>query len=287
MASAAFMRAGGGPNAIGIGLTAKVASVRAHRGPHHGFAANVSRSGSRIYSMEFEKDAGVAARERDGARADHLGLIALLDAVGVPSDALAPIVGEYTVAEADALGRERFLERPLFCASEVRSRTPERLALAFPGTFDPPHEGHFGMARAVEALTGQRPVFWITAEPPHKPAVPFVELLGRAALLRGHDTLFSRGDPLYIDKARRYPGCAFVIGTDSVARMLDPKWGPSVGALVDELRQLGTRFYVTSRIVDGALVTLHDLPDAPKDLCIEVEGRWDVSSTELRRSVRP
>jgi hypothetical protein len=127
------------------------------------------------------------------------------------------------------------------------------LALAFPGTFDPPHEGHFGMARAVEALTGQRPVFWITAEPPHKPAVPFVELLGRAALLRGHDTLFSRGDPLYIDKARRYPGCAFVIGTDSVARMLDPKWGPSVGALVDELRQLGTRFYVTSRIVDGAL----------------------------------
>jgi nicotinic acid mononucleotide adenylyltransferase len=161
------------------------------------------------------------------------------------------------------------------------------LPLAFPGTFDPPHEGHFGMARAVEAVTGKRAVWWITADPPHKPSVPFAELLGRVTRLKGHDTLFSRGDPLYIDKARRYPGCAFVIGTDALARMLDPKWGPSVAALVDEFRRLETRFYVTSRVVDGALVTLRDLPDAPADLCIEVEGRWDVSSTELRRSFRP
>jgi hypothetical protein len=106
------------------------------------------------------------------------------------------------------------------------------------------------MARAVEAMTGDRPVWWITAEPPHKPAVPFAELLARATRLRGHDTLFSRGDPLYIDKARRYPGCAFVIGTDALARMLDPKWGPSVSALVDEFRRLETRFYVTSEAVD-------------------------------------
>lgn len=287
MASAAFLRAGGGPSAVGIAVTAKVASVQAHRGPHHGYAASVSRGESRIYSIEFEKDAGDAARARDGMRADHLGLVALLDAVGIPSDALLPIVGDYTVANADALGVERLLARPLFRASGARELAPEGLALAFPGTFDPPHEGHFGMASAVDALTGERAVFWITAQPPHKPAVPFAELLGRTRLLRGRDTLFSDGDPLYIDKARRYPGCAFVIGTDALARMLDPKWGPSVGALVEEFRQLGTRFYVTSRAVDGTLVTLADLPDAPKDLCVEVGGRWDISSTELRRSLRP
>jgi hypothetical protein len=287
MASAAYLRAGGGPTAIGIAVSAKVASVRAHRGDHHGYAASVSRSGTRLYSIQFDKDAGFSARERDGTRADHLGLVALLDAVGLPSDPLAPLVGDYTVAGADALGRERLLERPMFRASGVRSPAPGQLTLAFPGTFDPPHEGHFGMAAAAQAVTGRRPVWWITAEPPHKPPVPFAELLGRASRLRGHDTLFSRGDPLYIDKARRYPGCGFVIGTDALARMLDPKWGPSVPVLVEEFRRLETRFYVTTRVVDGTLVTLRDVPHAPADLCVELPGRWDVSSTELRRSVPP
>jgi hypothetical protein len=76
MASAAFLRAGGGPNAVGIAVTAKVASIE-HRGGAPRWRRR--RGPGVVTSIEFEKDAGVAARERDGARADP-GLAALLDA---------------------------------------------------------------------------------------------------------------------------------------------------------------------------------------------------------------
>jgi nicotinic acid mononucleotide adenylyltransferase/nicotinamide mononucleotide (NMN) deamidase PncC len=287
LASAAFTRAGGGHAAVGVGVTAKVASVEAHRGPHRVFAASVTRRQARLYSMDLDKGEATEARARDGARADALGLVALLDAVGLPSDALRSETGEYAVTDASELGRERLFTRPMFRANGAREPAPEKLRLAFPGTFDPPHSGHLGMAVAVEALTGTRPVMWITAEPPHKPPVPFAELLRRARRLHGYDVLFSRGEPLYIDKARRYPGCAFLIGSDSLVRLLDPKWGLDVPALVKEFTELGTRFYVTSRVTDGTLLTLGDIPDAPRHLCIEVDGRWDVSSTELRRSIPP
>jgi hypothetical protein len=284
LASAAFLHAGAGPEAVGVGLTASVASVRTHRAPHRIHAASVSHRGCRAYALEVARASGKSARASDGAKADHLALVALLDAVGLPSDAVAALVPGFTATNADALALERFHAHPSFLASGARREVPSDLQLAFPGTFNPPHQGHLGMAAAVEALVGKKPVFWITAEPPHKDPVPLPELLRRARLLRGHDTLFTRGEPLYLDKARRYPGCAFVIGTDALARLLDPKWGPSVDVLVGEFRALGTHFYVTSRFVDGRLVTLRDVPDAPGDLCVEVPGRWDVSSTELRRA---
>ncbi len=287
LASVAFMHAGAGRNAVGIAVTASVASLRPHRGPHRIHVASVSTAASFLYYAELERASGNAARDSDGERADHLGLVALLDAVGHPSDAVAPLVGPFTRTSAVELGRERFFARPLWRATGAREPLPEKVALAFPGTFDPPHEGHLGMAAAVKRMTGDHPVFWVTAEPPHKPAVPFTDLLRRARLLRGNDVLFTHGEPLYLDKARRYPGCHFVIGTDALVRMLDPRWGPAVDALVDEFRRLGTRFYVTSRVMDGTLVTLHDLADAPRDLCVEVPGRWDISSSEIRRSSPP
>jgi hypothetical protein len=35
-------------------------------------------------------------------------------------------------------------------------------------------------------------------------------------------------------------------------------------------------------MIDGKLVTLEDVSDAPRDLFFPLPGRWDVSSTELR-----
>lgn len=282
LASAAFLRSGAGRDAVGVGLTASVASVRVHRAAHRIFAATMSHRGCRAYALEVARASGKVARASDGAKADHLAFVALLAAVGMPNDAVASLVPGFTTTNADALAVDRFHAHPVFRADGTRDEVPTEVELAFPGTFDPPHEGHLGMAASVEALTGKKPVFWITAEPPHKAPVPVQELLRRARLLRGHDVLFTRGEPLYLDKARRYPGCGFVIGTDSLARMLDPRWGPSVEVLVEEFRSLGTRFYVTSRLVEGRLVTLRDVPDAPPDLCVEVAGRWDVSSTEIR-----
>lgn len=271
----------GGAPAVGIGVTASVASTTAHRGAHRVFAASFSDERCTLHAAELEKGAGADQRWVDGLMADTIALNAIADAFGMSIQSVP--TKSYTVTETDHIARERLFALPYFRWNGAREKPPEALEVAFPGAFDPPHEGHWGAAFASCKVAGRTPTFWITTDPPHKSRIQTATALQRAKLLRGTDVLFTRGEPLYLDKARRFPGCAFVIGADAMARMLDPKWGPPVEPMLDEFRKLGTRFLVVRRRVDGPdAVSVSDIPGAPADLCIEVPGRWDVSSTELR-----
>lgn len=285
LATAAFMLAAreDGSTAVGIGLTASVASRAAHKGEHRAHVAFVTDEGTGTAQITLPKDAGEEARVRDGERTDALGLEALCTALGRGT-------GAHSFRGVDDVVRTRLFARPYFRADGTRAvldALPERAAI-FPGAFNPPHEGHLGAADAVRAA-GRPVVFSTTVDPPHKPRLTTAEVLRRAALLRGQDVIFTEGDPLYLEKARRFPGRAFVVGADAFVRMLDPKWGPSVPALVTELRDLGAHFYVIPRLVEGRFTTLEHIRamdpyrEAVSTLHVHaVEGRWDVSSSEIR-----
>jgi hypothetical protein len=81
-----------------------------------------------------------------------------------------------------------------------------------------------------------------------------------------------------------------VIGADALLRMLDPKWGPEPLPMVCEFSELGTKLLVVGREIDGQFMTAHDVLDrcgVPPDMregFEDVEGRWDLSSTELRKA---
>ena len=66
--------------------------------------------------------------------------------------------------------------------------------------------------------------------------------------------------------------------------MLDPAWGPPIREMLAELRALGTRFHVAGRMIGGRWTTLDDvpIPVAFSDLFTAIDGRHDVSSSELR-----
>ena len=118
------------------------------------------------------------------------------------------------------------------------------------------------------------------------------DLIERAARLRGYDCLVTDGYPLYLDKARRFPGRTFILGADALARMLDPAWGVPPEQLLAEFESLGTRLRVAGRVVDGVWTTFDDLlreriPARFFGLFDEpIGGRSDISSTELR-AARP
>lgn len=271
-------------HAIGLGVTASVAGMTSHRGDHRFHVACMTTLGVYGLTMVLDKGAGVDARLKDGGIVDTASLEVLLNAQGLMNSH-----GKLPIEDWSEKARKHFFTRPIFMEDGSRSALgtmdPDRTL--FPGAFNPPHAGHFGIADAIKADDGADPIFTICATPPHKEPLELQEMLRRARKLHGCAVLFTEGDPLYLDKARKFPGRSFVIGADALVRMLDPKWGPDPIEMLREMDGLGTRFYIFGRNVSEGYVTAHEAyertPDAFKSMFIPVAGRWDVSSTEIRR----
>jgi cytidyltransferase-like protein len=300
LATAAFLRAkaaDGAKPALGLAITASVASQVAHRGDHRIHAAAVGDAGCWTWDRVLAKGVGAQARLADGLNADQLGLDLLAHALlGRPAGGAG---GEDGPQRADDLVAELFWQRPLFLPDGRRlGHLAPGAALLFPGTFNPLHDGHRAMARQAQALAGKSVVYAVNADSRHKPALGVLDLLARAAALRaekwqdggGHPLLFTRGEPLFVDKAKARPGATFVVGADALARMLEPQWGVDPREVLALLAAHQARFYVFGREEAGRMLTvdavLSALPfpaDEYRPLFEQVEGRWAASSSELRR----
>lgn len=289
LAMAAYMRAfrASPERALGLGLTAVVASEREHRGAHRVYIATVSRAGCWLHSAILPKGVGVTQRRRDGALSDLLGLNALLHALGLEPVALGDSAEadlERTREDGSARARALFMRRPFFAADGTRRGSPPA-AVHLPGTFNPPHVGHREIAARLQSI-GRDCLFSVCVDPPHKEALSLCDLLERAQLLQGLDRLFSAGDPLYLDKARRWR-CDFAIGTDALQRMLDPSWGIAPQQLLQSFAELGTHFYVAERVLAGERISLESCRVPPQfgHLFSSLGCCSEMSSTAMRHGM--
>lgn len=293
LACVAYQRAYsfGGKKPVGLGLVASVASEREHRGEHRVHACIITDDQVVSISNPLEKGVGAARRASDGHVCDAFGLGLIYQAVHPHiREAMAEHGGH---RDATAVALERFYAHPFFAKNGERTSEAPRDFVLMPGAYNPPHPGHLGMALEVEKKARKPVVFHVTADGPHKAPLTLQDLLKRARMLRGHDRLFTRGDSLYLDKARRFPGTPIAMGADALLRMLDPKWGQPVLPMLYELSQLKTRFYITQRSVDGEVLTMYKVfeksgirdYDLLSQLFHEVDGLWDFSSTQLRAEI--
>lgn len=293
LASAAYMKAYrfGGKNPIGIGLTASVASEKIHRSDHRVFVCAISNDSVKIFHYTFDKRVGKEHRVQDGKDCDVFGSWMIQDA--------AKIISYTNATDATELARKRFFERPFFVANGKRFATlPKNKNFALmPGAYNPPHEGHFSTAQNVLEAYNQTVAYEITAEPPHKEALSVQSLLQRAKLLQGHDRLFTKSNPLYLDKALAYPGVPLVMGADAMVRMLDPKWGINPHDLFVKFDRLQTKLLISGRLIGDKFVTCDDILADLKEkdynlwhiashVMCHVDGRVDISSTELRSQTK-
>jgi hypothetical protein len=272
--------------AIGIGVSANVATTEVHRGDHRVFAAWFSEKGSGLHSVLLHKGEGVEARAIDGELVDFIGLNILSEAVGLPSLSfdVSQAVERYALSNAVDLCREVFFRHSFFDEDDQRynQSAAHEAKIIFPGAFNPPHQGHFGMALEVYDQYQVYPTFHITEQQPHKPALSVANMLQRAKMLQGYPRVFTENQPLYLDKAKAHPNAAILIGADAMGRLLDPKWGPDLQTLKDTFSVQGTTFLVFPRKVDGQVVTFNDLNTPSYIRARAMSGSWDVSSTELR-----
>ena len=167
-----------------------------------------------------------------------------------------------------------------------------RPAVLLSGSFNPLHHGHTSLAEIAAERLGAAVAFELSVSNVDKPELSPEELNRRLEqFLHRHPVYVSRA-PTFRAKAALFPDCVFVVGADTAARLVSPRYygddPDEVIRALDEIRSYGSRFFVGGRM-DGAgrFVDVGGvaIPDGYRDMFQglgEPEFRVDVSSTELR-----
>lgn len=303
-----------GDYVVGVGMTASVSTGREKRGAHRVHIA--AKNDRQFFSIDAEFEKGRFTREEEGRLCDFLTLCIILygsyrgcmtipELAGVICEQFTPCdAGKVKVmpshvegldpADIDAgLFRKEggFLFSPEGWLTLSPKLDPSKHIL-FPGSFDPLHSAHEKAADMVERMTGRRVVFQFNGAHPDKGRLSVSEMMDRTEqFLWRWPIAYLPEAGLYVEKANRFPGVSMLIGADVVYGILNPKYYGGEGELdlaMQRLMQLGTKFFVTGREVrDRGFQTLDDIPIPNKyrQLFLPVAGRWDMSSTELRKRI--
>jgi nicotinic acid mononucleotide adenylyltransferase len=278
--------------AVGLGMTCSVASLVEHRGEHRIITAVVTDNVCLYTENVLRKGVGAWQRRVDDSSAEYEAgkMLACVTEGMVPPGERVSTDWENNLRDGQALGRKVWFEKPWHRDGECfggRILNATDRCLFVPGAFNPIHQGHENLIKAAQLASGLRPILSITANPPHKSHLTVPEMIAKVRHLKGHTVYFNQ-DPLFIDQARRFPGCSFAIGADAMDRMLDPKWCP-VEPMLAEFKTLGTRFFVSPRLVGSEYLRMsdvlvhHRVPAKFADLFWAIQvPRLDISSTQIR-----
>ena len=160
-----------------------------------------------------------------------------------------------------------------------------------PGSFSPLHAGHEALAQVAENELGVPVVFEISVVNVDKPSLEEAEINRRLAQFIGKFKVVLTRAETFQKKSRLFKNTEFVIGWDTVVRLIDPHYYGddyrSMCAALAELCVNGTKFLVAGRVDGASFKTLEDVP-IPGGFSFlfssipESVFRLDVSSTQLR-----
>lgn len=288
---------------VGLACTATIATDRPKRGEHRAHVAAWSPECLLTRTLYLEK----GARDRPGEEelVSRLMLDVLGEACGIADDAQRPPLplGPGDSLSADRIGYATAAARlhrgeidwfGIQPDGTLGSETPPAAVLS--GSFNPLHGGHTGLAETAGALLGAPVAFEVSAANVDKPPLEPALLLDRLSQFAGRWPVVAGNAPTFVEKSRLYPGAAFVVGFDTAARIIHPRYyGDSEAAMLAALAEMagrGNRFLVAGREGDDGL--FHELaelrlPDGFAGLFAPIPGhqfRNDISSTEIRAALK-
>jgi Cytidylyltransferase-like len=162
--------------------------------------------------------------------------------------------------------------------------------LLLPGSFNPLHAAHLKLAEIASKRLGQPTAFELSIANVDKPPLDRAEIERRLHQFADNAPVWLTRAPTFVEKARLFPGVVFVVGADTAARILSPRYyrDANLDAALSEIRAYGCRFLVAGRVDgNGTFLNLDDLllAVAYRDLFDAIPAevfRMDLSSTQLR-----
>jgi Cytidylyltransferase-like len=286
----------GAPTA-GVGCTASLRSERPKRGDHRFHLSVHTGVRTTTHSLTLIK----GARDRPGEEyiIDLVLLNTLAEAFGISARLIVPVLpGEEIIVETKIEGEAlaRFLDgetAALHVETDGRMRPDApKPSLLLPGSFNPLHDGHLRLAEIASKIVGAAAAFDLSVLNADKPPLPDEEVRRRLTQFAWRAPVWLTRAPTYTEKAELFPGCVFVVGADTAARIVQSRfYGDSEERMADALarfRAANCRFLTAGRVDgDGRFIGLRDLalPDAYSDLFQDLPEslfRMDLSSSELR-----
>jgi Cytidylyltransferase-like len=281
---------------IGLACTATIVTDRPKRGEHRAHICAWTAEKIVHHSLHLQK----GARNRKGEE----GLVSLLLLNALAEAYQMDLRLPLDLGDGDEHECQRtIVSNPVgqllggeighfLLASDGRLEQWTNGAAILSGSFNPLHHGHTALAKAAAAVLGTEVIFELTAFNADKPPLAEEEVLRRLLQFAGRYPVLVSAAPTFQAKARLFPGTTFVVGYDTAARILLPRFYGSeeaqMVAALAEIRELGCSFLVAGRRdKKGKFHEANELviPKALQDLFRPLPGshfRRDISSSEIR-----
>jgi hypothetical protein len=164
----------------------------------------------------------------------------------------------------------------------------------FPGSFNPLHHGHTGLAAVAAARLGVPVAFELSVANVDKPDLDPAEVDRRVTQFRDVGPVWVTRAPTFAEKAELFPGAAFVVGHDTAVRLIDPHYYANDpgrrDAALGRLVAAGCRVVVGGRLDAAGVFRTWDAAGVFPELFValtETDFRADVSSRGLRARAYP
>jgi Cytidylyltransferase-like len=286
---------------IGLGATASLVSDRPKQGEHRCHIAVTTGAGTELVSIVLDKGRRDRPAEEDlVARAI---VLCLARGCGVaapspesellPGDRCARAVVPPTSPIDQLLAGA--IARLTACPDGQLLRGAPVPAAVLPGSFNPRHAGHLGLAETAAEILGTPVHFELSVLNVDKPALTAGEVRRRLAQFAWQATVELTRAPTFLEKSRLFRGVTFVIGADTAERLVAPRYyGGSeteMHAALSEMAGRGARFLVAvRRDAAGRVRAIADAPIPARFAALftqipESRFRLDTSSTEIRARV--
>ena len=270
---------------LGIAVTASLATNYSKKGEHKFFIAIQTYKYSSSFSYSFIKGE-LTREEEEQVVTDHI-----INAIAQSCEVQSKIIIENSSLVIKTVEAQKNWVKLVDNKIDFVSSTNRIPELIFPGSFNPFHSGHQSMSELAEKKTGLGLAYEICIQNADKPPLSYHEIEKTLNQFNhGHEWVLTKAGK-FTDKAELFPNSVFIIGADTLTRILDEKFYLNRQDMLNQLDLFNSHninFLVFGRKIRDSFISLESV-SIPEHIAKRFSGfgeeifRDDISSTLIRK----